>query len=491
VEAASDQALGVLRPALELALGVARRGATATPAVVPPRGLGPVLRHAKLSARALATVRQVVDDDDAFRARVVAEAREEELGPVPYGWLRRRDGWDDDLERAVAAGAAAAEAAAEERAERQARRRLEAVEARRAEAEAEAARSQEAAEEAEAQLSAARQQRRAAEEENRALTASLQSLTDTIGQLERALGDASRARRELEELLDDAHHRIDAVVVERDQARARAERAETATRGARERLGERDLDDARLRRGLGRAVDDAASAARAMGEALAAAAEVLGGALTDPAPAAAAAPGGTAVGAGAATSGSGTGPTAAAAASPRGQAGDGGGDRAVRRVRGSARRPVALPPAVFDDSADAAAFLFSVPGMVVAVDGYNVSLSGWPDDALARQRQVLLDRLAALRSRTGSDIRVFFDGAEDHELPPPRGRARDSVRVSFSAAGTDADEDIIAFVDGLPVEQAVTVATSDRRVALEVAGRGANVISSAQLLVALGREPAR
>ena len=42
------------------------------------------------------------------------------------------------------------------------------------------------------------------------------------------------------------------------------------------------------------------------------------------------------------------------------------------------RRPLPLPPAVFDDSAEAAAFLTGTDGVVLLVDGYNVSLAGWP-----------------------------------------------------------------------------------------------------------------
>jgi predicted RNA-binding protein with PIN domain len=82
---------------------------------------------------------------------------------------------------------------------------------------------------------------------------------------------------------------------------------------------------------------------------------------------------------------------------------------------------------------------------------------------------------------------VVFDGAEQHAMPPPRGVARDAVRVAFSPAGVDADEVILDMVDDLPDSTPVVVATSDRRVATEAAARGANVISTPQLLGLIGR----
>lgn len=488
VDVAPDEALGLLRPALQLALDVAREGAMSTPAVSAPRMLGPILQHAKLSSRALATVRDALESDAQFRERVVAVASEQALGRVPFAWLTRRSGWQEELRAGLDAEATAADVVADERAERQARRRLEAVQRRRMEAEAEAARNQEAVSAAEAQLSEARQQRRAAEEEAGTLRASLSELSGRVEQLETDAKASAAAKGEMEELLEGARARIGTVTAERDEALARAERADAAAAKARSTLADQTRDAERTRVGLVQAVSDATHAARALGAALASATAILrdgagsGGAAPAGATASALAPGET-VPAGETvpvveTAPAGEGAPGVPAISQR---------RTIRRRPG--RRPVRLPPAIFDDSTDAAAFLVTVPGMVLAVDGYNVTMSGWPGAELARQRQVLLDRLAALAARTGAEVRVFFDGAEDHQFPPPRGQARDSVRVSFSTAGTDADEDIIAFVGGLPTDRAVTVATSDRRVALEVDRRGANVISSAQLLGVLGREP--
>jgi len=48
---------------------------------------------------------------------------------------------------------------------------------------------------------------------------------------------------------------------------------------------------------------------------------------------------------------------------------------------------VPLPPGIFDDSVEAAEHLVRVPGVVLLVDGYNVSQLGWADLPIAEQRQ--------------------------------------------------------------------------------------------------------
>jgi predicted RNA-binding protein with PIN domain len=222
---------------------------------------------------------------------------------------------------------------------------------------------------------------------------------------------------------------------------------------------------------FGQAVDEAAGAARLLGEALAAAAGALDkadGAGTDvpriEEPTAR--------------------PGSDATIEERGALRRGRADPGPSVPR---RRPLALPPAVFDDSAEAAAFLTGAEGVVLLVDGYNVSLAGWPGEELAAQRLYLVNRLAALAARGTATVWVIFDGADEHALPPPRGSARDAVRVAFSPAGVDADEVIIELVDDLPAATPVVVATSDRRVAAEAGRRGANVISTPQLLRLIGR----
>ncbi|HVL28944.1 MAG TPA: NYN domain-containing protein, partial [Acidimicrobiales bacterium] len=150
------------------------------------------------------------------------------------------------------------------------------------------------------------------------------------------------------------------------------------------------------------------------------------------------------------------------------------------------RRPVPLPPAVFDDSVEAAEHLVRVPGMALVVDGYNVSQAGWPEHAIAEQRRRLVDALAELAARTGVDVRVVFDGS-DVQMPGVVATTARRVRVSFSAPGVEADDEVIELVEQLPPTRPVVVASSDRRVQAGVARAGANVISQEQLLAVLRR----
>jgi predicted RNA-binding protein with PIN domain len=153
------------------------------------------------------------------------------------------------------------------------------------------------------------------------------------------------------------------------------------------------------------------------------------------------------------------------------------------RRRGWPRRQAApLPPAVFEDSATAAEHLLRIPGMVLLVDGYNVTLAAWPGTAIPEQRRRLVDALSGLAARTGAEIQVVFDGAEQVEHRPRGLPPRSAVRVRFSPPDVDADDVLIDLCEVLPIGRPVTVATSDRRVQDEVRKRGGNVISTPQLL---------
>jgi predicted RNA-binding protein with PIN domain len=140
-----------------------------------------------------------------------------------------------------------------------------------------------------------------------------------------------------------------------------------------------------------------------------------------------------------------------------------------------------LPPALWDDSPEAAEHLMRLPGVVLLVDGYNVSNAGWPGTPIAEQRQRLIDALTQLRARTGADVRVIFDGADVGDPQHVATTAR-AVHVSFSPPDVEADDLILHQVGELPGHRPVVVATSDRRVQQEADRAGANVISSSQLL---------
>ncbi|MGH9164823.1 MAG: NYN domain-containing protein, partial [Acidimicrobiales bacterium] len=160
--------------------------------------------------------------------------------------------------------------------------------------------------------------------------------------------------------------------------------------------------------------------------------------------------------------------------------------RSRSRSSGPRRRPAPLPPAVFDDSPEAAAHLVRVPGAVLLVDGYNAAMSMWPGLDVTDVRTRLIDALRELSARTGIAAHVVFDGDEVGG-PVLAAGGRSSVRVSFSPPGVEADDVILEMVDALPAVQPVIVASSDRRVQDGARDRGANVVTSRQLADLLGR----
>jgi predicted RNA-binding protein with PIN domain len=454
-------AAGLLRPALELAWTVARMGEEATPPVVAPGPVRKLLRFSRLPDRALATLRRAVEDDFEFRARVAEVATEEMVGRASWLWLARPDGWEDDLSRLDDEAARSATSAKEQQDERSARRRLEAAEEARRKAETAVAAATAANARTGEELSIERQARRAAE-------ARAESLAGRAAQLETRAEAAERAGGRLRE-------EAGALTAERDRLRARVEALEEELAAARLRPEEPSRAvAAEAMAEVAARIADAAAAASALGIALAGASAGLGGgprpeAGQDGAPGPAGPVGTTTTTPGAASRGR------APAGSARGDRGRGG----------PRRRPTPLPPAVFEDSAEAAVYLLRIPAMVLLVDGYNVSLDAWPDLPIPEQRRRLVDALAGLAARTGVEAQIVFDGAEQAEPraggPPPRS----PVRVRFSPPEVDADDVLIELIDDLPPGRPVTVASSDRRVQDEVRRRGASVISSAQLLGAI------
>ena len=161
--------------------------------------------------------------------------------------------------------------------------------------------------------------------------------------------------------------------------------------------------------------------------------------------------------------------------------------RARRQPRPPARRAVSVPGGVLDDSSEAAAYLLRLPGMILIVDGYNVTLNTWPSVDIAEQRRRLVSALSELAMRAPVAVRVVWDGAEDAPYPAPPGQPRGRWRRgSPPRAWTPTRSSSTASMRCRPT-QAVTVATDDRRLRAEVARRGANVISTRQLLSVLGR----
>jgi predicted RNA-binding protein with PIN domain len=126
----------------------------------------------------------------------------------------------------------------------------------------------------------------------------------------------------------------------------------------------------------------------------------------------------------------------------------------------------------------------ALPNVHLIVDGYNVTKTGYPELALADQRDRLIHQLSALAARTSAEVTVVFDGAGVLSVPAsvPRG-----VRVLFSDRGVLADDVIRNIVAAEPAGRPMVVATSDRAVADSVRSGGAHPTPSAVLVSRLSR----
>jgi len=146
---------------------------------------------------------------------------------------------------------------------------------------------------------------------------------------------------------------------------------------------------------------------------------------------------------------------------------------------------VRLRRGVDDGTPEALRQLLEVDAMVAFVDGYNVTMEGWPVLDHRGQRSRLLSALAAVQHQVPAVIHVVFDGDADGGRPSVATPL--PVRVHFSAADTEADDVILAMVGQLPTDVPVLVVSSDRRVAEGARRLGANAVASSVLLELLRR----
>jgi predicted RNA-binding protein with PIN domain len=153
---------------------------------------------------------------------------------------------------------------------------------------------------------------------------------------------------------------------------------------------------------------------------------------------------------------------------------------------GTGRVPVRLPGGLFDDSIEAADYLLHLPGALLVVDGYNVSMTAWPEVSVADQRRRLVAALGDLAARTSMPVEVVFDGADVGPAVVP-GTARALVRTRFSPPGVEADDVVLDLVAQLPPARPVVVVSSDNRVREGARRLGANTLQSAQLVAVLAR----
>jgi predicted RNA-binding protein with PIN domain len=422
--------------------------------VLPPSALRPYLGFAKLSPAALSAIARVVDQDDDFRARVAESVDESAVGRGAWLWLTRPAGWSDELaamdaedrERRATRAAERREA----RDERSAARRLAATQAALTRAETVGEERRLELDRLQRELDEMRRVRTATE-------ARLAGLETMVAELEDARASTVRNLKDAEARLVTRATELKAVKarlreLEAEAPRPRASGAEVAPVEAAEQPSAAPVPDlAVVARELARAAQGAASLA----EGLAGLAAALARAEDEqPSPVVPET----------------TGPRATEAA-----------------ARPEPRIPVALPGGLLDDSVAAAEHLLRTPGAVLVVDGYNVTMTGWPELGAAEQRRRLVGLLADLAARTSTTVELVFDGAEVDSgtitVPAP---ARQWVRVRFSPPDVEADDVVLDLVAQLPASRPVIVVSSDNRVREGARRGGANLLYSRQLLDTLG-----
>jgi predicted RNA-binding protein with PIN domain len=450
----------------------------------------------KLPSDWAVTMFRVVDTDDAFRSEVAAAAEEDDLGRLAWLWLTRPEGWRDELD-----GILTEERRARELTEREQdlTSRLETAEKKLDSMRRELEESRKANDD----LLAETDRLRKVAGDHAAAGRSFQA---RIGELEAANRGAASAssdaldrvrllEREKEDLLaaiSAARTNMEAAVSERDRLagqvskladekhestaanRLVAEEALTARRAAAEALGRVLEARATLESAIDAAADELGVSRGPSGEPPGLQESAgSGSALSPPRDPEVAGEDLLRVIQPGLSSGS-TGPSF-------GEPGKQG-----QWTRG-VRRRLDLPPAVLDDSPEAAGYLVRAPGAVLIVDGYNVALTSWPGVDLPSSRDRLVSALAELAIRVKIPVSVYFDGNEEGGRVPPPAVARPWLRVYFSASSREADEDIVGAIEALDQGVAVVVATDDGQVRSDSRDLGANVISVGQLLAVLGR----
>ena len=152
---------------------------------------------------------------------------------------------------------------------------------------------------------------------------------------------------------------------------------------------------------------------------------------------------------------------------------------AVTRSSRPKRAVVAPPPGMITEDPVALEAMLRTPGVMLVIDGYNVSMAGWGGESIRIQRDRLLNACAALHARLRCAITLVFDGADVEGVPVPR---RPGVHVVFSEAGQEADHVVVEGVKSLPFDVPVIVASSDHWVREHSEQAGARVVAADAIL---------
>jgi predicted RNA-binding protein with PIN domain len=146
------------------------------------------------------------------------------------------------------------------------------------------------------------------------------------------------------------------------------------------------------------------------------------------------------------------------------------------------REPLPVPGGRGADDPETLAAWMATDGVLVLVDGYNVTKHplGFPERSLEDQRTLVLDLCRRLARRFGAAVTVVFDGGTIEPIPSrlPLG----PVEVVFTDAGRTADDEIVARTNATPPERPVVVVSSDNELRERVGALGASVTRSPALL---------
>jgi predicted RNA-binding protein with PIN domain len=401
------------------------------------------LRH----QRVLSLVRRTLDLDQSFRKAVDERVLQEEeaLARLVRAGRHAEALASGETPEAVARvglalgaeGEAAVQAAVSAAATSQARAEAAAVRSALAGAENELDTARERAEAEAAGARAARDELRAVKEELRRVERERRTLADRVEGLERELAQSAAAVR-----------------AARDDAAAEQRRLSGRVAELQARLGESQRNYRALRRSAGQVDPAVAEAIGAVERDLATLRRVAG--LAEQ--------GGKGRGAGSAGPGSGSGLGSSSARGPE------------------RRSPLAVPGGRGADDPETLAAWMATDGVLVLVDGYNVTKhpQGFADRGLEDQRTLLLDLCRRLARRFGAEVTVVFDGGTVGPIPTrlPLG----PVEVVFTDAGRTADDEIVVRTNAAPPDRPVVVVTSDNELRSRVTALGATVTRSPALL---------
>ncbi len=148
------------------------------------------------------------------------------------------------------------------------------------------------------------------------------------------------------------------------------------------------------------------------------------------------------------------------------------------------RTPLPVPQGRFEDDPETLREWLGAPGVVLLVDGYNVTKAegGFGELSLELQRDRLVEGVSALQLTTKVSATIVFDGST---VPPGIARPRKRrVKVVYSSKDETADDHIVGLLEELP-SHPVVLATNDRELQGRSGALGATVATSNQLLALL------